>query len=55
MVAEENAFITQMAISSANYLANGSIGILVGCGIVYKTVGWRVSVDNFKLREDDTL
>ena len=43
MAAEENAMMTQMALSSAAYLANGSLGLLVIGGIVYKAVGWRVN------------
>uniref|UniRef100_A0A1I7XUD6 Dynamin-type G domain-containing protein n=1 Tax=Heterorhabditis bacteriophora TaxID=37862 RepID=A0A1I7XUD6_HETBA len=41
-VAEENAVMTQMVLTSAAYLANGSLGILVVGGIVYRAVGWRV-------------
>ncbi|EYC05229.1 hypothetical protein Y032_0083g1655 [Ancylostoma ceylanicum] len=39
---EENAMMTQMVLTSASYLANGSIGLLVVGGIVYRAVGWRV-------------
>ncbi|KIH53726.1 hypothetical protein ANCDUO_16138 [Ancylostoma duodenale] len=38
---EENAMMTQMVLTSASYLANGSIGLLVVGGIVYRAVGWR--------------
>ncbi|CAL2033298.1 hypothetical protein CAEBREN_31572 [Caenorhabditis brenneri] len=40
--AEEQAMMTQMVLTSAAFLANGSIGVLVVGGIVYKAVGWRV-------------
>ncbi|CAD6199928.1 unnamed protein product [Caenorhabditis auriculariae] len=40
--AEEQAMMTQMVLTSASYLANGSLGLLVVGGIVYKAVGWRV-------------
>ncbi|KJH42752.1 putative protein MraZ [Dictyocaulus viviparus] len=39
---EENALMTQMVLTSASYLANGSIGVLIIGGIVYRAVGWRV-------------
>ncbi|KHJ92088.1 fzo-like region [Oesophagostomum dentatum] len=39
---EENAMMTQMVLSSASYLANGSIGLLIIGGVVYRAVGWRV-------------
>ncbi|CAI4232706.1 unnamed protein product [Auanema sp. JU1783] len=42
LAAEENAVMTQMVLSSAAYLANGSLGVMVVCGVVYKAVGWRV-------------
>ena len=41
---EENAMMTQMVLTSAAYLANGSLGALVIGGVVYKAVGWRVSL-----------
>lgn len=40
--AEEQAMMTQMVLTSAAFLANGSLGVLVVGGIVYKAVGWRV-------------
>ncbi|KAF1766176.1 hypothetical protein GCK72_006132 [Caenorhabditis remanei] len=40
--AEEQAMMTQMVLTSAAFLANGSLGVLVIGGIVYKAVGWRV-------------
>ncbi|KAK6040314.1 fzo-like region [Cooperia oncophora] len=39
---EENAMMTQMVLTSASYLANGSIGLLIIGGVVYRAVGWRV-------------
>lgn len=39
---EEQAMMTQMVLTSAAFLANGSLGVLVVGGIVYKAVGWRV-------------
>ncbi|VDL77586.1 unnamed protein product [Nippostrongylus brasiliensis] len=39
---EENAMMTQMVLTSASYLANGSIGLLIVGGVVYRAVGWRV-------------
>ncbi|VDM52856.1 unnamed protein product [Angiostrongylus costaricensis] len=41
-VVDENAMMTQMVLTSASYLANGSIGLLIVGGIVYRAVGWRV-------------
>lgn len=38
----ENAMMTQMVLTSASYLANGSIGLLIIGGVVYRAVGWRV-------------
>ncbi|CAB3411162.1 unnamed protein product [Caenorhabditis bovis] len=42
VAAEEQAMMTQMVLTSAAFLANGSLGVLVVGGIVYKAVGWRV-------------
>nr|CDJ93003.1 Fzo conserved region domain containing protein [Haemonchus contortus] len=39
---EENAMMTQMVLTSASYLANGSIGLLIIGGVVYRAVGWRI-------------
>ncbi|KAJ1360376.1 mitofusin [Parelaphostrongylus tenuis] len=41
-VVDENTMMTQMVLTSASYLANGSIGLLIVGGIVYRAVGWRV-------------
>lgn len=39
---DENAVMTQMVLTSASYIANGSIGLLIVGGVVYRAVGWRV-------------
>ncbi|VDM95417.1 unnamed protein product [Thelazia callipaeda] len=38
---QENAIVTQLALSSVSYVANGGLGLLVIGGIVSKTVSWR--------------
>ena len=40
--AEENAMMAQMVLTSAAYVANGGIGLVVIGGVLYKAVGWRV-------------
>uniref|UniRef100_F1KVN3 Transmembrane GTPase fzo-1 n=1 Tax=Ascaris suum TaxID=6253 RepID=F1KVN3_ASCSU len=39
---EENAVIAQVVLTSASYIANGGLGLIVIGGLVYRTLGWRV-------------
>jgi mitofusin len=39
---EEDQFMIEIIRSSASYLANGSVGILIVGTLVYKSVGWRI-------------
>ncbi|MFH4976209.1 hypothetical protein AB6A40_002918 [Gnathostoma spinigerum] len=39
---QENVVMAQMLLSSASYVANGGLGLIVIGGIVYRTLGWKV-------------
>ncbi|VDM48260.1 unnamed protein product [Toxocara canis] len=39
---EENAVVAQVVLTSASYIANGGLGLIIVGGLVYRTLGWRV-------------
>lgn len=39
---EQDQFMANMIMSSASYLANGSVGVAIVGALIYKSVGWRV-------------
>lgn len=47
----EAAMLSQMALTSAAYIANGGLGLVVVVGVVYRAIGWKVNNEEERQRK----